>query len=449
MTEAGSVPGSRKLFGTDGVRGVAGEQLTADLALGLARAATEASPATRPRVLVIRDTRESGEMLEAAIAAGVTAAGGDVLLGGVLPTPAAPLLIGRYRFDLGVVISASHNPYADNGIKFFGADGYKLSDATELAIEQRLENGPGQPDGAARGIGRVRQLHGTHEDYLRELQSRFQGLDLSGVDVLLDCANGSTYRAAPEIFRRLHATVTVLADEPDGRNINAGCGSTHLERLAEEVVAGRHDLGFAFDGDGDRVLAVDRTGTVVDGDELIALAALHLREEGRLPGDGVAVTVMTNYGFHAAMERAGIAVATTQVGDRYILEELRARGWGLGGEQSGHIIDMGFVPSGDGIASALLTFEALRGGDLAERHAMEKLPQRLVNVRVADRDAAMGSPELREAGERASAALEGRGRVLVRPSGTEQLVRVMVEAPTEAEAVAVCDRLVAIVEAAN
>jgi phosphoglucosamine mutase len=264
--------------------------------------------------------------------------------------------------------------------------------------------------------------------------------------VLLDCANGATYAAAPEIFRRLGADVTVVAGEPDGRNINEGCGSTHVHALAEQVAAGGHAVGFAFDGDGDRVLAVDRNGVVVDGDELIALAALHMRDQDRLAGGGVAVTVMTNYGFHAAMREHGIEVATTQVGDRYVLEELRTRGWSLGGEQSGHIIDTNFVASGDGIASALLALEALRGGDLAERAAMRKLPQRLVNVKVADRDAAMDSDELAEAVTRESAGLEGRGRVLVRPSGTEQLVRVMVEAPEDDEADAVCARLVAVVE---
>jgi phosphoglucosamine mutase len=435
------VTSGRRLFGTDGVRGVAGQLLTAELALGLGRAVTTESSARRPRVLVIRDTRESGEMLEAALAAGITSAGGDVLLGGVLPTPAAPLLINRYKFDVAAVISASHNPYRDNGIKFFGPDGFKLSDATEAAIERRLEE-----PAPSEHIGRVRELHGTLEDYLRELHTRFTGLDLRGVDVLLDCANGATYRAAPEIFRRLGATVAVLADEPDGRNINAGCGSTHIDALAEAIVAGGHDVGFAFDGDGDRVLAVDRHGAVVDGDELIALAAISLREQGRLAGDGVAVTVMTNYGFHAGMREVGIDVAITGVGDRYVLEELRNRGWSLGGEQSGHIIDMNFVPSGDGIASALLTLEALRGGDLAARAAMEKLPQRLVNVPVDDRDAAMSSAELAAAVAREGEGLEGRGRVLVRPSGTEQLVRVMVEAPTAEETEAVCERLVAIVQ---
>jgi len=433
----------RKLFGTDGVRGVAGEVLTAELALALGAAATREIGGEHPRVLVIRDTRESGPMLESALAAGIASAGGDVLLGGVLPTPGAPLLLGRYGFDLAVVISASHNPFEDNGIKFFGADRFKLSDETELAIERRLD---APPMGAPARIGSIDHLRGTDEDYLRALHERFADLSLEGTDVVLDCANGSTYRSAPAIFRRLGATVTVLAAEPDGRNINHGCGSTHTEALAELMRSGGHDVGFAFDGDGDRVLAIDRDGAIVDGDELVALATLHLRAQDRLPGGGVVVTVMTNFGFHTAMREAGVEVATTAVGDRYVLEELRARGWSLGGEQSGHIIDMGFVPSGDGIASALLTLEALAGRDLAERDAMDKLPQKLVNVRVADRDAAMASATLREATEREAAALEGRGRVLVRPSGTEQLVRVMVEAPTEEETDAVCGRLVKIVK---
>jgi len=436
---------ARKLFGTDGVRGLAGEFLSAELALALARSAVAGSPAERPQVLVIRDTRESGPMLESAVAAGVAAAGGDALLGGVLPTPAAPLLIRRYGFDLGVVLSASHNPFADNGVKFFGPDGDKLRDHAELEIERRLE--ARDSGGCQAEVGRVSRLHGTLQDYLRELETRFSGLDLAGRRIVLDCAHGATHRAAPEIFRRLGAEVSVHAAAPDGRNINAGCGSTHVEALAAIVRGGGHDLGFAFDGDGDRVLAVDRTGAVVDGDELIALAALHLRDVDRLPGHGVAVTVMTNYGFHTAMKRAGIAVGTTKVGDRYVLEELRARGWSLGGEQSGHIIELGFAPSGDGIASALLALEALDGGDLAERHAMEKLPQRLVNVRVAARGGLAEADEVQEAIAREGESLAGRGRVLVRESGTEPLVRVMVEAPEAEEADAACARVVEAVEA--
>ena len=426
------------LFGTDGVRGVAGEYLTADLALALGRAAALTSPADAPQVLIVRDTRESGEMLEAALAAGIAAGGGHALLGGVLPTPGAAVLVRRHGFDLAAVVSASHNPYRDNGIKFFGPEGTKIDDEQEAEIERLHE------PGSAR-IGRVRELHGAGGDYLRELELRFRDLDLSGRRVLLDCANGATYRVAPEIFRRLGADVDAIAVEPDGRNINRDCGSTHVERLAERMAG--QDVGFAFDGDGDRVLAVDRAGAVVDGDELMALAALHLRRRGRLPGDGVAVTVMTNYGFHRAMEAAGIAVATTPVGDRHVLAELLRRGWALGGEQSGHIIETAFVPAGDGIAAALLTLEALGTGDLADRGAMEKLPQRLVNVRVADRDAIEGADEVWRAAREESDRLRGRGRVLIRASGTEPLVRVMVEAPREEECEEIVGRLANLVEA--
>lgn len=436
---------ARQLFGTDGVRGRAGHFLSADLALALARAAVARLDAARPQVLIIRDTRESGEMLEAALAAGVSAGGGDALLGGILPTPAAPLLVRRHGLDLAAVISASHNPFEDNGVKLFGGDGFKLSDQTEHEIEAELRAQPGAPQ----QIGRVRRLHGALEDYLRELHTRFQALDLAGRRVLLDCANGATYRAAPEIFRRLGAQVDVLSDQPDGRNINAGCGSTHLEALIEAMGRGGHEVGFAFDGDGDRVLAVDSQGAVVDGDELIALAALHLRDQGRLAGDGVAVTVMANFGFHQAMAEQGVEVATTAVGDRYVLDELRRRGWTLGGEQSGHIIDLGFGPSGDGIASALLALESLGERGMHERGGMRKLPQRLVNVGVADRatvSAAMEDAQLSAAIEREQAALQGRGRVLVRASGTEPLVRVMVEAPEQAETDEVCRRLVEAVQ---
>ena len=438
---------ARQLFGTDGVRGRAGHFLTAELALKLARTAIARASEQRPQMLIVRDTRESGEMLESAIAAGVTAGGGDALIAGVLPTPAAPLLVLRHGLQMAAVISASHNPYEDNGIKLFASDGFKLDDDTEHEIEAELDK-PMEPPSR---IGRVRRLHGALEDYLRELHGRFTELDLSGRRVLLDCANGATYRAAPEIFRRLGAEVDVISDEPDGRNINDRCGSTHIDRILREMKRGSHDVGFAFDGDGDRVIAIDRHAAVVDGDELIALAAIHLRAQGRLPGNGVAVTVMTNYGFHTAMASTGIEVATTAVGDRYVLDELRQRGWALGGEQSGHIIDLGFGPSGDGIASALLALEALAGRDLRERDAMDKLPQRLVNVRASDRaslGAATGDALLTGAIEREQSALSGRGRVLVRASGTEPLIRVMVEAPTEQETDEVCTRLVRAVEGA-
>jgi phosphoglucosamine mutase len=424
----------RKLFGTDGVRGEAGTFLTAELALSLGRAVTASLEASRPQVLIVRDTRESGPMLESALAAGVAEAGGDALLGGVLPTPAAAVLVRKLGLDLAAVVSASHNPYRDNGIKFFSARGTKLDDATEARIEAILEAGP--PPAEA---GHVRELVGGGEDYLRALQSAFP-LDLSGVRVALDCANGATHRVAPAIFERLGAEVLATAAEPDGRNINHGCGSTHLDNLKEHVAATGADVGFAFDGDGDRVLAVDRAGRVHDGDELIALLARGMATRGEL-GGGVAVTVMSNYGFHQAMEAAGIEVAVTKVGDRYVLDELRRREWSLGGEQSGHIIDTRFAATGDGIAAALATMRELAGRDLATVEAMEKLPQTLVNVEVADREAIAGASAVWDAVEREGAELEGRGRVLLRPSGTEPLVRVMAEAPTAEEAEAVCKRL--------
>jgi len=428
----------RKLFGTDGVRGAAGTFLTAELATRLGRAATASLEAQRPQVLIVRDTRESGPMLEAALAAGIAAAGGDALLGGVLPTPAAAVLVKRLDLDLAAVVSASHNPYGDNGIKFFSAQGTKLDDEAEAEIEALIDaNGP------AVEPGRVRELNGGLEDYLRALQSAFP-LDLSGRTVLLDCAHGATFRAAPAIFERLGAAVETIGAEPDGRNINDGCGSTHLERIAGEIVGSPATIGFAFDGDGDRVLAVDGEGRTHDGDELIALAARGMAARGELNG-GVAVTVMSNYGFHRAMEEDGIDVAVTQVGDRYVLDELRERGWRLGGEQSGHIIDTRFAATGDGIAAALATMRELGDRRLAEVAPMEKLPQVLVNVEVAEREAIAGAEAVWGAVERENAALEGRGRVLLRPSGTEPLVRVMVEAPSAEQADAVCERLVTLV----
>jgi phosphoglucosamine mutase len=428
----------RKLFGTDGVRGEAGTFLTAELATALGRAATASLEAERPQVLIVRDTRESGPMLESALAAGIAAAGGDALLGGVLPTPAAAILVKRLGLDLAAVVSASHNPYRDNGIKFFSALGTKLADEAEARIERLIA-----ADVPAREPGLVRELNGGLEDYLRALQTAFP-LDLSGRRVLLDCANGATFRAAPAIFERLGATVETIGAEPDGRNINDGCGSTHLDRIAAAIAGSAATIGFAFDGDGDRVLAVDGEGRTHDGDELIALVARGMAGRGELEG-GVAVTVMSNYGFHQAMEEAEIEVAVTSVGDRYVLDELRVREWALGGEQSGHIIDTRFVATGDGIAAALATMRELGGAELASVASMEKLPQTLVNVEVADREAIAGAKAVWDAVEREGEALEGRGRVLLRPSGTEPLVRVMVEAPSEDEAEAVCERLVSLV----
>ncbi len=427
---------TRRLFGTDGVRGVAGTELTAELALALGRAAALQAAAPRPQILIVRDTRESGPMLEAALAAGVAEGGGDGWLAGVLPTPGASILVRRHGLDMAAVVSASHNPWQHNGIKFFGPDGRKL----DSELEERIEALVADRGSESPSVGRVRSFDGALDDYLRALLSAFQ-LDLTGRRVLLDCANGATYRAAPSGFERLGAAVEAIGIEPDGRNINERCGSIHPERLAEEVAGGDAEIGFAFDGDGDRVIAVDGEGRIRDGDELIALCARHLSKSGRLNG-GVAVTVMSNYGFHQAMADAGIEVATTPVGDRHVADELERRGWALGGEQSGHIIWEELGPTGDGIAAALLTMLALGDAALATATPMQKIPQVLENVEIADRGALEGASGVREAVERESAALEGRGRVLVRPSGTEPLVRVMVEAPTEEECAEICTRLV-------
>lgn len=427
-----------KLFGTDGVRGPVGERLTPELALALGRATAAELAAERPQVVIVRDTRESGHMLESALAAGLAAGGADVFLGGVLPTPAAAILVRRHRFDLGAVVSASHNPWRDNGIKFFDRNGRKLDDDAERRVEERVAAGPAS--GAA--SGRIRRLEGALDDYLRELAATFE-LDLSGRRIVLDCANGATHRAAPAAFERLGADLITIGDEPDGRNINEGCGSTHLAAIAQAVAEHGAEIGFAFDGDGDRMLAVDSTGREFDGDEIVALAALHLAEVGELHG-GVAVTVMSNYGFHQAMAAAGIPVATTQVGDRWVIEELVARGWTIGGEQSGHIIWTDFATTGDGLAAALLIMRALGDRRLAAVRPIEKLPQRLENVHIPSREALAEATGVWEAVGREDAKLEGRGRVLVRPSGTEPLVRVMVEAPDEAECEEVLQRLVAV-----
>jgi phosphoglucosamine mutase len=431
-----------KLFGTDGVRGPVGSKLTAELALALGRATAAESMAERPQVLIVRDTRESGHMLESALAAGLAAGGADVFSAGVLPTPAAAILVRRHGLDLSVVVSASHNPWGDNGIKFFDAAGRKLDDEAEARVEARVAAGPA----GGTASGRIRKLEGAREDYLRELGSAFD-LDLSGRKIVLDCANGATYRVAPAAFERLGAEVIAIAAEPDGRNINERCGSTHLELIGEAVRREGAEIGFAFDGDGDRVLAVDGNGEPFDGDEIVALAALHLKQAGQLPG-GVVVTVMTNYGFHTAMAAAGIEVETTGVGDRYVIEALLEKGWTIGGEQSGHIIWTDFAATGDGLAAALLVSRATADGKLADLRPLQKLPQYLENVPIPSREALAGATDLWEAVGREGALLEGRGRVLVRPSGTEPLIRVMVEGPDEQECKVVLGRLVEAARAA-
>ena len=415
---------ARRYFGTDGVRGIVGEFLTEELVEQLGRAATRWSG--RGRVFVGRDTRGSGPALEAAFARGVVSAGGNAVLGGVLPTPAVALL----RLDLGVVISASHNPPEYNGVKFFDADGQKLTDAAEEQIEALLDAPPTSEPGS------VDRVEIAVDSYLEHVLERF-GSDLSGLRIAVDCANGAYSGIAPQAFRTLGAEVVAMGDDPNGSNINDGCGATDLALLQRTVRNGEFDLGIAFDGDGDRVLAVDAEGEVVDGDAIVAVLALHLGV------DTVAVTSMTNLGFHRLMEDRGIRVLTTDVGDRYVLEALRREGAILGGEQSGHVIVLQDHVTGDGLAAALLLCRALEGRTLAEAAAvMPRFPQVLENVRVRTR--ALPDSILAEA-EALNAELDGRGRVLVRPSGTEPVVRVLAEAKTHREAVDLCGRIAALV----
>jgi phosphoglucosamine mutase len=413
----------RRYFGTDGVRGIVGQDLTCELVERLGKAATLWSG--RGRVFVGRDTRESGPELEEAFARGVEAAGGNAVLAGVLPTPAVALL----ALDLGVVITASHNPPEYNGVKFFDRSGNKLSDGSEEEIEARLdEPGPGG--------GSIDHVDVATDSYLEHIVERF-GSDLSGLRIAVDCANGAYAAIAPAAFEQLGAEVVAIGVDPDGTNINEGCGATDLVALSNEVRDERCDLGVAFDGDGDRMLAVDAGGEVVDGDQILAVLALHLDV------DVVAVTVMTNLGFHRLMEERGVRVVTTDVGDRYVLEALRREGAILGGEQSGHVICLRDHVTGDGLAAALLLCDAIRGRTLAEAAAvMPRFAQAKENVRVSRRE--VPAEALAEA-ERLNAALAGRARVLVRPSGTEPLIRVLGEAETAEEAVRLCGTIAALV----
>ncbi|MHB9112173.1 MAG: phosphoglucosamine mutase [Thermoleophilia bacterium] len=437
---------NRKYFGTDGVRGVANEFLTAELALALGRAAMAVLPSERPIVLVGRDTRVSGGMLEAALVAGLSSAGALVVQAGVIPTPAVAGLVVAEGADAGAVISASHNPYRDNGIKFFGSTGFKLTDEQELEMERYLTGE--SVAGFSGDPGRIGVLDEATEAYVDILLERFD-LDLSRFRILLDCANGATYRSSPLALSRLGANITVINDSPDGYNINDSCGSTHMEQLQKLVKTGEYDLGLAFDGDGDRVLAVSSGGDLVDGDFIMAICANYLKSQGRLPADTIVTTVMTNLGFHTAMKEMGIAVKTAAVGDRYVLEEMLAGGFGFGGEQSGHLINLETGTTGDGLATSLLLLEVMNhaGASLSElAKVMTRLPQKLVNVRVKNLAGLEDAAAVWARIEEEQVLLGDTGRILVRTSGTEPLVRVMVEAPTEELCAGVCDRIVAEVE---
>ena len=440
-----------RLFGTDGVRGQANTELTAELALDLAVAAAHVLADAgefaghRPVAVVGRDGRASGEFLGAAVMAGLASAGVEVLDAGVLPTPAVAFLVAELGADLGVMLSASHNPMPDNGIKFFARGGVKLDDAVEDAVEARMEEPWQRPTGA--DVGRIRTLQGGRDRYVAHLVTSLPHR-LEGLLVVVDCANGAASWTAPEALRLAGAEVVAISADPDGTNINQGCGSTHLEPLRAAVLEHGADVGIAHDGDADRCLAVDAHGVDVDGDQILAVLALGLLDRGLLTGDSVVATVMSNLGFRLAMERAGVRVVETAVGDRYVLEAMKEGGLPLGGEQSGHVVMLDHATTGDGTLTALhlLARVAETGKPLSELAAvMQRLPQVLVNVAGVDKGHVAASEALATAVVAATAELGESGRVLLRPSGTEPLVRVMVEAPTAEQARAVAERLADVV----
>ena len=445
-----------RLFGTDGVRGLANRDLTAELALALSASAAHVLgdagagvvDGSRPTAVVGRDPRASGEFLEAAVVAGLASAGMDVLLAGVLPTPAIAYLTARHGASLGVMLSASHNAMPDNGIKFFDSDGFKLPDAVEDAIEARLGEAWDRPTGAA--VGRVTRLDRASQDYIDHVLDIVQR-PLSSLTVVVDCANGAASTVSPEAMRRAGAHVIAIHASPDGLNINESCGSTHPDDLVAAVIEHGADIGIAHDGDADRCLAVDAHGHLVDGDQILAILALAMRDRGTLARDTVVATVMSNLGFRLAMGEQGVNVVSTAVGDRYVLEEMRSAGYALGGEQSGHVVILDRATTGDGLLTALALLDRMAetGSSLGElASVMTRLPQVLINVSGVDRSRLGESAEVNAVVETVEASLGGSGRVLLRPSGTEPIVRVMVEAPTQAEAEAAAEAIAASVRAA-
>ncbi|WP_461153616.1 phosphoglucosamine mutase [Saccharopolyspora tripterygii] len=440
-----------RLFGTDGVRGLANGDLTPELAMAVSSAAArvlyDRDDSRRRVALVGRDPRASGEMLEAAVVAGLTSAGADVLRIGVLPTPAVAYLVKELGADIGVMISASHNPMPDNGIKLFSAGGNKLPDAIEDEIEARLTEDVERPTGVH--VGRVRDVPDALRRYTDHLLIAAPHR-LDGLKVVVDCANGAASEAAPDAYRRAGAEVVAINADPDGLNINDGVGSTHLDVVQAAVIEHGADLGIAHDGDADRCLAVDAAGDVVDGDQIMAILAVAMCESGELADNTLVATVMSNLGLHLAMREHDVSLRTTAVGDRYVLEELRSGGYSLGGEQSGHVVLPGHATTGDGLLTALRLMGRITatGTDLASlAKVMRRLPQVLINVRVADKAAAVVAPEVAAAVAEAEVELGETGRVLLRQSGTEQLVRVMVEAASEQHAQDVADKLAKIVSA--
>lgn len=443
-----------RLFGTDGVRGVANTELTPELAYQLGRAATlyfGAHSKVRPRILIGRDTRVSGEMFEAALTAGICSAGGAALLAGIVPTPAIAYLAREHKMNAGIVISASHNPFPDNGIKFFGGDGYKLPDAVEDELEalvRKLQSGDHEARPTGKDVGVVEYRDDLLNQYIDYVVSTCTE-QFDGMKIVLDCANGAAYEAMPKVLRRLGADVKVIHALPNGVNINDGCGSTHLDSLRRTVLERGADIGIAHDGDADRCLCLDETGALIDGDHILVACAAEMMRTGHLPHNTVVTTVMANIGFHKAIAALGGRVEVTAVGDRYVLEEMRRGGYTIGGEQSGHIIFAEHATTGDGLITALQVLSALHrsGKKASELNAMmTTYPQLLVNVRVKSKAGWEENPAIRDAIAEGERTLGSEGRVLVRPSGTEPLIRVMAEGSDQKQLEEVCTAIADVVK---
>ena len=439
----------RKYFGTDGIRGIAGESLTADLSFKVGKALGKllTEKKDHPKVVIGRDTRISCDMIEHALTAGLTSTGVNVMTVGTIPTPAIAYLTKTIETDSGIMISASHNPYQDNGIKIFGPDGFKLTDEQELEIESLIDNSEQIKNASFEKIGKVYGGNELTQKYIQHIKQSITG-DLSDVKIALDCANGATTGVAPFIFGDLEADIETIGCQPNGININDNVGSTKIETISEFVKENNVDVGFAFDGDGDRVLAVDAKGNIVDGDKIMFILAQHLKEQGELKDNMVVSTVMSNIGFYKAIEENELQSVKTAVGDRYVVEEMRKNDYSLGGEQSGHIVLMNYATTGDGILTAVKLANIIKtSGKSLEELASEVniYPQKLVNIKVVDKKAAMEDSDILAECEKVEKELEGNGRILLRASGTENLIRVMVEASSDELTDKYCEQVAKIV----
>lgn len=426
-----------RLFGTDGVRGIANQELTAELAYKLGRAGayilSRETDNQKPLIVIGQDTRISGHMLEGALIAGICSVGGNVIRAGIIPTPGVSYLIKQLNASAGAVISASHNSFEDNGIKFFSSTGYKLSDAIEAEIEKLALGEDNMPSPTGSMLGSVKVLEDSCKKYISFAKNTID-TSLRGVKVVVDCANGAAYQAAPQALKELGAEVIAINNQPNGSNINQNCGSTHPEELQSVVLKYGANIGIAHDGDADRMIAVDEKGNIVDGDQIMVTCALYLKQKGLLKDDSIVVTVMSNIGLHVALKKAGISVLQTKVGDRYVLEKMIETGCRLGGEQSGHIIFLDYNTTGDGLITALQLLQVMvnTGKPLSLLAAqMDVFPQVLINARIKNKDKVMSNPSFLKSIAEVEQILQGQGRVLVRPSGTEPLVRVMVEGPVK------------------